>query len=512
MKKFLIAVVVLLVAAGAYAFFLRGGAANTTTQAAPVAPVQEEEQVVAEARIVPLHSAALSLPTGGIVAEVLVAEGQHLKPGQLLLRLDAARPNALLAQAQAQLAHAQAAFEQLRAGATPQEIAAAEAQLHAAEAQQRQTSGSVTPADLAAAEAQIVQAQARQAQLRAGANRGDLQAAQAALAEAQATFVTQRDQLSAAKTNAQLQMQQAVDELTKAQAAYATALRNWQYVQETGKDPNAIVDSAGRKVHLKLGDREKQQYYDAYVQAEAAMHSAETAVQQAQVTYDTARQAEVSGVQAAEQQVASAQASLDKLRAGADADELAAARADIASSRASLDKLRGEQRGGALEGAQAAIEQAQANLDKLNAGASKSALAVAAAEVQSAEAAVKLAEVGVRETELRAPLAGSVAALDAQVGEYVAPGAPVVHVADLSAWQLETTDLTELNVVRVREGSQVVAKFDALPGLELVGKVSGIRALGQNKQGEITYVVTIKLDRTDPRLRWNMVASVTIAR
>jgi len=46
--------------------------------------------------------------------------------------------------------------------------------------------------------------------------------------------------------------------------------------------------------------------------------SAETAVTQAQVAYDAARAAEVSGIQAAEQQIAQAQTDLDKLRAGAD--------------------------------------------------------------------------------------------------------------------------------------------------------------------------------------------------
>jgi len=45
----------------------------------------------------------------------------------------------------------------------------------------------------------------------------------------------------------------------------------------------------------------------------------------------------------------------------------------------------------------------------------------------------------------------------------------------------------------------------------LLGRVSRIRPLGENKQGVITYVATIELDRQDPRLRWNMTASATIA-
>jgi HlyD family secretion protein len=58
--------------------------------------------------------------------------------------------------------------------------------------------------------------------------------------------------------------------------------------------------------------------------------------------------------------------------------------------------------------------------------------------------------------------------------------------------------------------SQATITFDAIPDLELHGAVSRIRPLGENKQGDITYAVTIQLDRQDPRLRWNMTASVTM--
>ena len=515
MKKSLIVVAVVLatVGAGCSSAPGGGGAAATTTQPAPTTRAAAEGMLAAEARVVPVHSAALSWPSGGVVAEVLVAEGDRVQSGQPLLRLDQARAEATVAQAEAGLARAQATYEKLRAGATPEEIAVVEAALHAAQAELRQTTGSVTPADQTAAQAQIQQARAHLADLQAGAAGTDLRAAEAQLAQAQASLTTQRDQLSAAKTNAQLELARATSALTQAQSQYATALQNWQYVQDTGADPTnpSTTNSAGQKVKNKLNDTQRQQYYDAYVQAQAALHSAETAVQQAQVAFDAARLGEVSGIQTAEQQVASSQAGLDKLHAGASADELAAARAQLASSQANLDKLRGDQRSGALEAAQATVDQAKASLDKLRVGASKSDLAVAAAEVQSAQAELKLAQVVLSETELRAPFAGTIAALDAKVGEYAAVGKPVVQLADLSAWQIETTDLTEQNIVRVREGSQATVTFDAIPDIELSGRVNRIRGLGENKQGDITYVATITLDRQDPRLRWNMTASVTFA-
>jgi HlyD family secretion protein len=514
MKRIAISLaVILLLGAAGYAALAWRGSQDSNGQPQPAAsPQATDERLVAEGKVVPLQHALLSLPTGGIVATVLVTEGDRVRAGQPLIQLNRARAEANIAQAQANRTQAQAAYAKLRAGATPEEIAIGEAQLRAAQAQLRQVIGGVTSADQAAAQAQLAAAQAHLTELRAGPKRPDLQAAEAQVAEAQSNLTAQRDQLSAAKTNAQLLVEQRANDLTRAQSAYATALQSWQYVQETGKDPiTEIIDpKTGKKVHPTLNDPQRQQYYAAYVQAEAALRTAEATVQQAQVAYDTTRQTEISGIQLAEQQVVGSQASLDKLRAGADANELAAARAHVVSSQAALDKLGGEQRSGGLDAAQAIVDQSQAGLDKLRVGATKQDLAVGAAEVQRAQAAVQLAQVALDEIELRAPFSGIVGTLDMKTGEYVGAGAPVVHLANLSTWQIETTDLTELDVSRVRVGSPVTMTFDAIPGLELSGTVSRIRPLGENKQGDITYVVTITPDRQDARLRWNMTAAASI--
>ena len=76
--------------------------------------------------------------------------------------------------------------------------------------------------------------------------------------------------------------------------------------------------------------------------------------------------------------------------------------------------------------------------------------------------------------------------------------------------QIETDDLTELDVVRVRDGAPATVTFDALPGLSLTGKLLRVKPLGENKQGDMTYTVVIQPDRLDGRLRWNMTAAVAI--
>ena len=79
----------------------------------------------------------------------------------------------------------------------------------------------------------------------------------------------------------------------------------------------------------------------------------------------------------------------------------------------------------------------------------------------NALAALKLASVALDQAEIRSPLAGTVAWIGPKVGEFVAPGAPVLRVGDLSLWRIETTDLTELNIVNVKAGNAVKITFDA---------------------------------------------------
>ena len=70
-------------------------------------------------------------------------------------------------------------------------------------------------------------------------------------------------------------------------------------------------------------------------------------------------------------------------------------------------------------------------------------------------------------------------------------------------------DVSELNIVGIKIGQAVKVTFDAIPGLDLSGKVLRIQSLGVNKQGDITYKVVVQLDQQDERLKWNMTALVT---
>ena len=59
-------------------------------------------------------------------------------------------------------------------------------------------------------------------------------------------------------------------------------------------------------------------------------------------------------------------------------------------------------------------------------------------------------------------------------------------------------------------GSPAEIKFDAIPDVKLMGKVSRIDDYGTNRQGDIVFAVVVIPDRLDERLKWNMTASVSI--
>ena len=513
MKKIIIGVVVLaLLAGGAYfAFGMNKPVAQPAVAAAP--PAAAAKAVVAEAKVVPLHSAALSLPIGGMVAEVLVGEGDQVMAGQVIARLDATQLQARVAGAKAALAEAQANYDNLKAGATPEQIAEAEAQLAAAQAQAQRTAASVTTADVAAAQAQIQASQQQLRRLQAGPKESALRAAQANLSAAQANLVTQRDQLSANKTAGELRLQQASQRLIQMQSTYSMAKWNWDEIQRTGNDPvtPSLTGPDGKSRRNKLNDVQQQQYADALTRAEADVRVAEATVHDAQVALDTARQAESSAVQAAEQQVASAQANLDSVAAAADPEQISAARQQMASGQAQVARLNGAPRQSELDAAQAGVAAANATLDRVKAVRTETELSVARAQIQSRKADLELATIQLAETELKAPFDGVIAQLQLKQREYITSGTPVVQLADTATWQIETNDLTELNIVKVKQGDQVSITFDALPGFELPGTVKRIEGFGENRQGDIVYTVTVQPDQQDPRLKWNMTASVSIA-
>jgi HlyD family secretion protein len=83
-------------------------------------------------------------------------------------------------------------------------------------------------------------------------------------------------------------------------------------------------------------------------------------------------------------------------------------------------------------------------------------------------------------------------------------------LADLSGWSVEIEELREDEVTCLVIGEPVIIRLDALPGLELNGRVESIGWVYQEKEGEVLYSAKISLPGNPAGLRWGMTARVTL--
>ena len=197
-------------------------------------------------------------------------------------------------------------------------------------------------------------------------------------------------------------------------------------------------------------------------------------------------------------------------RVGSSRSDLARAAATLEQARVNLADAERElerQQSLATVGAtpKQLVDQAKTAVER-----NKAALAQAEADLMTQRARLIEAEGVLDKTELRSPIDGKVAFLDIKPGEHATVGTVLVRVANESAWEVRSDDLTELAVAKIRIGDVATLAFDGVPGLEIPARVKFIRYYGEKKRGDMTYTVTLSPERWDERLRWNMTAQIAI--
>lgn len=146
-------------------------------------------------------------------------------------------------------------------------------------------------------------------------------------------------------------------------------------------------------------------------------------------------------------------------------------------------------------------EDLQRTYERMKDGVDRDQLAVL-------EARLKAAKAGLAALEVTAPFDGVVAKVNAKVGSSINASQVAITVADFSEWLVKTSDLTEIDVVNVKEGQPVEVTLDALPDITLRGSVLSIGQIYSENQGDIVYEVTILLTDKNPAIRWGMTAEV----
>lgn len=163
----------------------------------------------------------------------------------------------------------------------------------------------------------------------------------------------------------------------------------------------------------------------------------------------------------------------------------------------------------ALDAALAAETEALRQYTLTQSGSDPDQKAILADRLNNAQAQVAAAQNALDNFTLKAPFNGTLTDVNVSLGQLIGPETWAAQLADLGAWTVETSDLTELEVVKLSVGQAVEIRPDALEALTLTGVVESISQSSKTQGGDVLYTVKIKLNDSDPALRWGMTVQVT---
>ncbi len=429
-----------------------GAGTPAPTQDAVVAPVTDFGAVVAEGRLEPDRTALLAFQSGGQVAEILVAEGDSVKAGDVLARLS--NGESLAAQVSASK---QAVLDAQNAVKTLNEsVDLTRAQIED---------------QIAAAQKELDKAQRRLKSI----STPDIVYYQDQLQKAQDAYQT-------ATENAEITE---IGDIGNSLQAARDNLQTWTNVlndvsAELQKYPGAeAVFSAAIGTFIKPADAQKN--YDDAVES----------VRVWELRYDQAQRGNTQTLKDLQEAVDDAQANLNGAKNPKDLDvQVAQAEVDLITAQ---------------------IADAELKLAKLANGPDPDQLALAQARVEAADAQLAAAEAALTNSQIVASIDGTVVEVGIKVGEMASPGVRAVTVAALDQWVVKTNNLTEIDVVRLEVGQKAEVVLDALPDTALEGTIREISQTFTDNRGDVTYEVTVVLTSVDPRARWGMTAQVTVA-
>ena len=163
----------------------------------------------------------------------------------------------------------------------------------------------------------------------------------------------------------------------------------------------------------------------------------------------------------------------------------------------------------ALDSALAVEAEAKYQWEISSDGANKDQLALAASRLDTAKAQVAAAEAALSNYILTAPFDGVVMDVGVSIGEQVGAESRAVSIADPSSWMIETSDVTELEVVDIAVGQTVTFIADALPDVTMSGVVTAVSRSSFTQSGDVIYTIYIDVQDVDPRVKWGMTVEVT---
>ena len=137
----------------------------------------------------------------------------------------------------------------------------------------------------------------------------------------------------------------------------------------------------------------------------------------------------------------------------------------------------------------------QGRFDTAEAGhkAARQGLAAAKAQRNQAEVALQTAMQHLKDTQIRSPISGVVVERNVEVGQSVAPGAPLLRILDQSTLKADI-DLPESDFARIAAGTPAVIQVDAFQGQQFSGKVVLVNPMVDRK----TRTFRVRIESPNP--------------
>ncbi|MBL8099528.1 MAG: HlyD family efflux transporter periplasmic adaptor subunit [Anaerolineales bacterium] len=167
---------------------------------------------------------------------------------------------------------------------------------------------------------------------------------------------------------------------------------------------------------------------------------------------------------------------------------------------------------------EAKVKEAEANLAAaqiqvkylIRVGTDAKHLEVAENDVARAQALLDSANAILSaQSNLTAPFAGTIVSVNIAPSETVTPGQVVIVLGDLTAYQIETTDLSERFVGKIKIGQPADVFVEAL-NETFSAKVIDVARVSSTLGGDVVYKVTLAFDKQPTGLLWGMSADVEI--
>lgn len=497
----------------------------------------------------------ISPRVSGRIDFVQVREGDRIRQGQMLVRIDPTDAQAEVRQQQANLAQAQARLAQARI--TKSTIAAS------VETQIRLQEANLAQAKSRLAQAQITQStvdssvttQIRQQEANLAQAKSRLEQARLTQPTTDSAVETQIRQQEAALASMQADLRQA--QATR-DATLESVKASLQEAQSKIDNATALVANANAGINSAQANHENATarytrilglYKQGYVAAQD-VDDAKTAMTVQQSAVETAR-GQLQAVTAtlatvtAQKRSVEQQANISRARVDADVE---AAQAKVNQARAALDNARANSAQSPafqqnLAALQAAVDVAQTNVDSARANATqtpayqqnlaalKSAVAVAQANldfakanakqtpayqenlealkaaVAIAQASLDSAKAKLDDTVLRSPLDGVVTARTQDPGALASPSQAILTVQAMNkVWVTIAVPEDVVAKIHVNQSAQVT--FDALGGRTLTAIIAQINPAADLQSRQ--YTVRVLLDNANHLLAAGMFGKVTL--